>query len=546
MKQSPHLTAELARLVSMRGKRARIAITGASMEPSLRAGMVVDVEPLTERPRIGDILVFRSERALVAHRLTGVESLARGKRRATGTERRFDERIGRYVTSGDAHPRRSEKVPPHSVVGRVRAVWTSGEPDAERVDGRRFRLWGALLARTRGPRAILATLRASRGRLRAMLSRLRVDSVRKPVFATLVAATHAFERRDFARGVALLDSLERTGLFETARRHHLSGFLSNWLDAASDAGTAVPRDLSEAFRRMRWANAIQTGRVRACLHDVHDVLRGAGIAHIFLKGAGRLAARDTGAEVQFSADVDVLVPAESANLAQSALRAAGYTRVANQHRRSNDDPWHHHCEALMSSAVPVPVEVHFALAAPALVSQRLDYSALRPFARTVTNGSDAACVLDELGSAIVLAYHARDLHVWRDVVLLSRLLRGFDAATRRRFDEYMKAESTDGLRLGSAVAAAGAYSSEVESPPAAARYLGWALLREDLPRPSYCDIVEAVIGRCPMPKLHLHAPATLATWLRCWIRNLISLPAIARAWGSRDTPGAIPETTRRR
>lgn len=528
MKRSPRLTAQLARFVSTRGKRARIAITGASMEPALRAGMVVDVEALTARPRIGDILVFQSERNLVAHRLTGVVLRPRMQRSAAGTQRRFDERIERYITSGDAYPERSERVPPQRVVGRVSAVWSSAEPGAKRVDGPLFDLLGVSIARRRRRRALFAKLRRYRARFARLRSHDPAESVSRPVFATLVAATHAFERHDHAGGVGLLESLVRTDLLETARRHHLSGCISNWLDRAARAGVHVPRDLAEAFRRMRFANALQTGRVLACLHDVRDIFRVAGIPHIFLKGAGRLAACEPGSEVQFSADVDVLVPPEAADLAVSALRTAGYTSVANHYRRSATDPWHHHCEALMSPAVDVPVEVHFALAAPALVDQRLDYAALQTFARCVTSGGDAANVLGDLGSAIVLAYHARDLHVWRDIVLLSRLLRSFDAATRRRFDGYIKAERTDGLRLASAVAAADAIAfGDRVRPRAARRYLTWVELREDLPRPLYCDIVEAVIGRCPMPKLHLHEPATPGTWLRCWIRNLISLPSLA-------------------
>jgi hypothetical protein len=81
MKLSSERSAQLVELVAQRARRARVTITGASMEPLLRAGMVVDIEPISAPPRIGDILVFRSQTGLVAHRLIGGERLARSSRR---------------------------------------------------------------------------------------------------------------------------------------------------------------------------------------------------------------------------------------------------------------------------------------------------------------------------------------------------------------------------------------------------------------------------------------------------------------------------------
>src|SRR5450755_2324122 len=97
MKLSPTVTAELVELVSQRTRRARVTITGTSMHPLLRAGMVVDIEPLTEPPRIGDILVFQSQSGLVAHRLVGGEILKRSVSSAVVADRLLDEKTRAFV-----------------------------------------------------------------------------------------------------------------------------------------------------------------------------------------------------------------------------------------------------------------------------------------------------------------------------------------------------------------------------------------------------------------------------------------------------------------
>ena len=48
MKLSPALSAELVELISERTRRARVTLTGTSMQPLLCAGMVVDIEPLVQ------------------------------------------------------------------------------------------------------------------------------------------------------------------------------------------------------------------------------------------------------------------------------------------------------------------------------------------------------------------------------------------------------------------------------------------------------------------------------------------------------------------
>jgi hypothetical protein len=191
----------------------------------------------------------------------------------------------------------------------------------------------------------------------------------------------------------------------------------------------------------------------------------------------------------------------------------------------------HHREPLWSPQGGVPVEVHVALVPPGVVSRRLDFTALSSSSRRVSGPAGELSVLDKVASALHLAYHARDLHVWRDVVLLSRSLRSFDATERARFDACVRAEKRDGLRLESVVAAADRImSDQTVSNPAVARYLSWAEIREDIPRRfAHVDFVEAYVGRCPVHVFRLdRSRRNLAGWLRSWIRNLVLLPAVVR------------------
>ena len=515
MKLTPAQSAELVALVARETHRARVAITGRSMRPLLRAGMVIDVEPLAGAPRLGDILVFKSKSGLVAHRFFG-------NRKA-----RSAEPGGAYLTAGDAYPDRADVVAPELVVGRVSAVWSSAAPDARRVDGPFYRWLGRLFTRTRRLRSLPAKFRTYAAVLGADPARIAPP----PAFAALTAATRDFERRRYAAGLEHLSSVPRDAALEMARRHHLSGLISTWLDEAAQAGVAVPAELRDAFRRIRWTNALQAGRVLACAADVRDRFVAASIPYILLKGGARLAAGQPGADLQFSGDVDVLVPPEMIEPALAALRGAGYRELTDERERAKYAAVHHHRGALCPPNVDVPVEVHSALASQRLVSQCVDYSALAPYSELARGPHGEVRVLGRVGSAVHLAYHARDLHVWRDIVLLSRLLRSFDGAERARFDAFVRRERRDGLRLASAVAAADAIAFDTGSPNRSVRrYLAWATVREDLPSAiAHHDIAESVIGRCPIPELRLdYAPNAIA-WLREWIRNLALLVPIARA-----------------
>jgi hypothetical protein len=529
MPRSAALDAGLVELVAQATRRARVTISGTSMEPFLRTGMVVDIEPLAEPPQIGDILVFRSQSGLIAHRLVGGERLRLGSHTALITDRLVDESRATFVTCGDAHPERPEVVSRQLVVGRVCAVWSGADADATRVDDVRFVRRGAMLARTRALRSRFVKWRAYSRLCLALIGGAARPQPVPPAFSALVTATRLFDRAAYAPGVALLEAVPRDVLVEMVRRHHASGLLAQWFDEAVRAGVAVPGVLADRVRRIRLANALAARRVLLCVQDVRDRLAVAGIPHIFLKGGARIAAGEPGADLQFCGDVDVLVPTRLADAAMSALRAGGYRDVQTPRWRSSHASWMHHREPVMRPDIGVPVEVHLELVPPAGVSRRLDYTALAPSVKRVSGPFGRVDMLDDVGCALHLAYHARDLTIWRDIVLLSRLLSRFDDASRTRFDAHVAAETRDGVRLMSAVAAAAALRGPAADPrPAVRRYLAWTELREDLPRVlGSADILESVVGRNLVPKLRLRSRAEFAGWLRCWIRNAIALPCIA-------------------
>ena len=257
MQLTPAHRAELVALVAGSTRRARVAITGRSMRPFLRAGMVIDVEPLEGQPCIGDILVFRGQRGLVAHRLVG---LATAPAETEGFV---------YVTCGDAQPGQPELVAPRNIIGRVAAVWTGDDVHARRVDGYLFRQAGTFVARARKARSFVWKVRDYVWFWFAAPARIAPP----PAFAALQNATRAFERSDYATGTALLTSVPQVAVVEMARRHHASGFVSQWLDLAARAGCAVPLDLQGAFNRIRWTNALQASRVLARVCDVSYYVR---------------------------------------------------------------------------------------------------------------------------------------------------------------------------------------------------------------------------------------------------------------------------------
>lgn len=438
---------------------ARIVLTGDSMRPLVRGGTVAEVRPLLGPPPAGAILVFRAGRKLVAHRL--MATLASGA----------------YVTCGDAHPERCEVVEPSQVLGVVSALWSSGDADARRLDGPWLTLFGRALVAARGARAAASFAASRTGMLFAGLSHVREEAA----FSALVRATLAFEAGRTFEGVAAFTAARPDALVATIRRHHASGLAHAWLAQAEAAGVRGLPEVREALARTRFANALQARRVVARVSDVVGALRGAGIEPVVLKGGARLAMAEGGADLQFSGDVDALVPAALGERAVATLHAAGYRDTASADRVAHFAARHHHYAPLAKPGEPIPVEIHVALATPGSVSQPWTYEDLVAHTVATEGPAGRARVLDAVYSAVHLAYHARDFHVWRDVVLLARRLRAFRWDERVTFEAAIAGERRDAVRLRAAVACADAING-VKKPPAARvrRYVAWAIAREQL------------------------------------------------------------------
>ncbi len=147
------------------GRRARFSMRGSSMLPLLHEPMILVVAPVERRAQVGELLVFTQSDAQIVHRVVGFAG-------------------GEYITSGDAQPHLTERVPSSDVLGVVESVWEDGSESARRVDTRGHRLRGSWYARAYFIRRRRAAARARlheassrvRGtlfRVHGMLSRLR-------------------------------------------------------------------------------------------------------------------------------------------------------------------------------------------------------------------------------------------------------------------------------------------------------------------------------------------------------------------------------------
>src|SRR3989442_9908103 len=104
------ITGELLRC----GNRVRFRAVGASMQPTIEDGELITVAPVEPAAvKRGDILLYRGERGLIAHRLVGLRRSAKGE-------------DVRYLLQGDASVDRDDPVQPEQVLGRVVAVRRGG------------------------------------------------------------------------------------------------------------------------------------------------------------------------------------------------------------------------------------------------------------------------------------------------------------------------------------------------------------------------------------------------------------------------------------
>jgi len=104
------LFADIVTELLSRGHRVRFRADGVSMHPTIRAGETVTVEPVS-KIGIGDIVFYRAERGLIAHRVVRIRKENGG---------------AVFLTRGEARGSTDEAVLDQHVFGRVLAVERNG------------------------------------------------------------------------------------------------------------------------------------------------------------------------------------------------------------------------------------------------------------------------------------------------------------------------------------------------------------------------------------------------------------------------------------
>ena len=486
-----HTSTELIAFSVAEHGRARVRISGNSMLPILRDGMIAEVEPFTGRPRRGDVLVYDMGGGAIAHRVLECVS---------------DER---FILCGDAVPHQIENIRANAVIGRIAQVWYSDDEAAPTVATWRVKWGGRVMLHTR-------PLRATCKRFGVLVEQTLAAGRRPRSFSALLQAFRCFSRGEHALGIARLQQVAPATLLATIIRHAATGHLLRFLEAAKAAGITVNESLYQDLRSLRWQCALHADRVVARAAEAKAALDAAGIDCIFLKGAGRILAGEADADVHFSGDIDLLVPFSQVDAAVDALRAKGFTQQASPYERHFYRRYVHHPSPLWKSDAILPIEVHSQLTLPGSVSQRLTFEKLLVHSRVLASRIGQIRVLDDVGAAVNLAYHGRDLRRIRDAGLLASKLAQFTPQESAEFDALIAGEKRDGLRLRCIVKLAKDFAGlPFTLAPAERSYLSWAIFREDLPMIflKRSPLLDGIYARClPSYQGLRHVLSVLYAW----------------------------------
>ncbi len=144
MANASKLLLDLTTELLSRGTTVRFRPSGRSMYPSIREGELVTVEPvLASEVTLGDIVLYRSERGLIAHRVVQVTrpQAQSSPNRAAGLSLRAssspDAKVFRL--QGDASLSCDEPVGAHQILGRVIGVERDGRSVA--LASRGAKMW---------------------------------------------------------------------------------------------------------------------------------------------------------------------------------------------------------------------------------------------------------------------------------------------------------------------------------------------------------------------------------------------------------------------
>jgi len=118
--------AELSADLLHHGHSVRFRAKGESMHPTIREGEAITVEPVKPSDvRFADIILYRAEKAVIAHRVVG-------RRNINGTVRTF-------LVRGDAVKDHDKPVADDQVLGKVVSVERGGRTIV--MDRRTAKIW---------------------------------------------------------------------------------------------------------------------------------------------------------------------------------------------------------------------------------------------------------------------------------------------------------------------------------------------------------------------------------------------------------------------
>lgn len=425
---------------------AHAVMRGSSMHPLLREGMLLEVDRVPSKARIGKIAVFHSGGRLVAHRVV---------------RRRGDT----LICSGDAQPDRLDVVPQRDLLGFVRAVYRREAEGLRRVDTSAFRMQGYAFGYLHPLRCVLQRFAPQR---------------RERVYRALCGAAAGIVQENPEALLRAIEGVSPRRLAVVAQKHRMDALLCDALAPLQEHEYA--KAVHGYLSRARWSATAYAAAYREQVLDVLRLLQSAGVETVLLKGATRAFLRDGDWELHQSSDIDVLVERDDVGRARAALERAGYAARCDEALEEFYRTRHHHAAPLYPQGAGVPIEIHHALYPTMLQSTTL--RELREHVVYCESDGLRAGVLNDVATAAHLAIHDAERAILRDVVLLARILRGMSDGDRAAVIQVLNDAGADDVRTHGVLALAAQLAGvSWEAGAQVGRFVQWMQQREDLPRP---------------------------------------------------------------
>lgn len=234
------------------------------------------------------------------------------------------------------------------------------------------------------------------------------------------------------------------------RQAHHAGLTSRLHHALRLAGCAeaIPGPARWHFEAADTLAARQQVAVRWEIAQVQKALGGAGIPLLLLKGAAYVAAGLPAAQGRLFNDLDILVPRDALDAAESALMLAGWHATGlSAYDQRYYRRWMHEIPPLQHAQRATVIDVHHAIL-PDTARSRPDPARLRAQAVAVSGlrGVRVLCATDRILHSAAHLFHDGELpHGLRDLSDLDLLLR--DAAREVDFWPRLVARAGE-LELG--------------------------------------------------------------------------------------------------